>query len=193
MATNNLGVATTINEFRQLVVSRKGPQIAGKYEVTLSTGYGDTVTAYPLNVVVPGRTFKFYEHDIWGPNRKVPIKRVYSDCSMTFLIYQDWNERSFLEKWMNSVVNNFDNTTVATTQAISEYNDYLNYNSVGTIQIKFLKSDSQLDMNTVVTLKEAYPSSLSQITIGSDGSSYPTFNVTFEYNSYYYESLSSNI
>lgn len=193
MATNNLGVATTINEFRQLVVSRKGPQIAGKYEVTLSTGYGDTITVYPLNVVVPGRTFKFYEHDIWGPNRKVPIKRVYSDCSMTFLIYQDWNERSFLEKWMNSVINNFDNSTVATTEAISEYNDYLNYNSVGTIQIKFLKSDSHTDMNTAITLKEAYPSSLSQITIGSDGSSYPTFNVTFEYNNYYYESLSSNI
>ena len=193
MATNNLGVATTVNEFRQLVVSRKGPQIAGKYEVTLSTGYGDTVTVYPLNVVVPGRTFKFYEHDIWGPNRKVPIKRVYSDCSMTFLIYQDWNERSFLEKWMNSVINNFDNSTVATTEAISEYNDYLNYNSVGTIQIKFLKSDSDTDMNTAITLKEAYPSSLSQITIGSDGSSYPTFNVTFEYNNYYYESLSSNI
>jgi hypothetical protein len=192
--TNNLGIAKTLNEFRQTVVQRKGPQIAGKYEVVMVTGYGESISCYPLNVVLPGRTYKFYEHDIWGPNRKIPIKRVYSDCSMTFIIYQDWGERSFLEKWMNHVIKNQDNTSVGSTnQSDNQYNDYLKYENVGTIQVRFLASDDHNITNTSVVLKEAYPSSLSQITVGADGSSYPTFNVTFEYNTYEYDNFSSTV
>lgn len=192
--TNNLVIAKTVNEFRELVVTRKGPQIAGKYEVTMITGYGESITTYPLNLVVPGITFKFYEHDIWCPNRKIPIKRVYSDCSMTFLIYQDWGERSFLEKWVNHVIKNNDASSVRSTdQSGDTYGDYLKYENTGTIQIRFLASDNNNTSNTIVSLKEVYPSSLSQVTVGSDGSSYPTFNATFEYNTYEYDNFSSTV
>lgn len=206
MANNtgsNLGVKNTIDEFRSSVIGRKGVQIAGMYEVLITTGYGETIYCYPLEVSTPGRTFKFYDHDIWGPVRKIPIKRVYSNCSMKFIIYQDWKEREFLERWMNNIVKNNDGTF--TSNKVSGYNDYLLYGNTGQIIINFLNSGrpisqsstplgvqnentqvSARNINACLNLKEVYPASLSQITTGSDGSSYPQFTCTFEYNSYYY-------
>lgn len=98
-------VSKTVQQFREGVLKKGGPQIAGKYKVLMSWS-GGQLLCYPLSVVLPGRMFSFYEHDIWGTVRKIPHKRGYTQCNMTFLIYQDWNERSYMEKWMNSVVLN---------------------------------------------------------------------------------------
>lgn len=190
---SNLGVSNTIQEFRTSVIQRKGPQIAGMYEVLMTTGYGETIYCYPQEVSTPGRTFKFYDSDIWGPVRKVPIKRIYSNCTMKFIIYQDWKERQFLETWMNNMVKNNDGSIVGSRDA--GYNDYLSYRNTGQIRINFLNSNNPTAPNgqtsgrvpnACVLLKEAYPASLSQITTGADGSSYPSFTVTIEYNTYVY-------
>lgn len=98
-------VSKTVQQFREGVLKKGGPQVAGKYKVLMSWP-GGQLLCYPLSVVLPGRMFSFYEHDIWGTVRKIPHKRGYTQCNMTFLIYQDWNERSYMEKWMNSVVLN---------------------------------------------------------------------------------------
>lgn len=189
----NLGVSNTIQQFRSSVIGRKGPQIAGMYEVLMTTGYGETIYCYPQEVSTPGRTFKFYDSDIWGPVRKVPIKRIYSNCTMKFIIYQDWKERQFLETWMNNMVKNNDGSIAS--NKTSGYNDYLSYQNSGQVIINFLNSNNSYDSqsgsggrksNACVLLKEAYPASLSQITTGADGSSYPSFTVTIEYNTYVY-------
>ena len=101
MARNS--IVDTITSFRENVISRGGPQIAAMYEVTLNSG-SDPLVCYPLTVVIPGRAFQFYEHDIWGPSRKIPVKRTYTQCSMTFVVYQDWLERTYIEGWMNNLL-----------------------------------------------------------------------------------------
>lgn len=190
---SNLGVSNTVQEFRSSVIGRKGPQIAGMYEVLMTTGYGETIYCYPQEVSTPGRTFKFYDNDIWGPVRKVPIKRIYSNCTMKFIIYQDWKERQFLETWMNNMIKNNDGSIASNKTA--GYNDYLSYQNSGQVIINFLNSNNSYvpesqsggrKINACVLLKEAYPASLSQITTGADGSSYPSFTVTIEYNTYVY-------
>ena len=96
-------ISNTVTEFRQNVLKQGGPQLASFYKLTMSSGT-DSVTAYPQSVVLPGRSFSFFEHDIWGPVRRVPYKRLYTTCNITFIIYQDWSEKMFIENWMNKIV-----------------------------------------------------------------------------------------
>lgn len=103
MATPRL--STSIQQFRQDVLARGGPQIASRYKVDFYIG-GASLTTYPFSVIIPGRSMVFYEHDIWGPTRKIPVKRTYTQCQISFIVYQDWTERRFIENWMNYLVKN---------------------------------------------------------------------------------------
>jgi len=93
------------NRPSQDVLQRGGPQIASRYRVDFSVG-GASLTTYPFSVIIPGRAMVFYEHDIWGPSRKIPLKRTYTQCQISFVVYQDWTERRFIEEWMNYLVKN---------------------------------------------------------------------------------------
>jgi hypothetical protein len=225
-------ISKTIQEFRTAVNERGGPQISSRYEVTLSHLDQEPIVCYPLSVIVPGRNFVFYEHDLWGTVRKIPYKRGYTQCHMSFIVYQDWAERTYVEKWMNTIVRNsqkdgvnFDpnenqvqpnilTDEISTATALSQqanyggplasdayfgmqYEDFIDYNAgFGTILIKFMNSgtarpttvgtDGEDTVNKSIILKEAFPAAISQMSMASDGSGYPTFNVTFQFNSYYY-------
>lgn len=220
-------VSNTVTGFRQAVLGRRGPQIAAKYKVRLQSPVG-TIEAYPLSVILPGRNFLFYDHDIWGPVRKIPFKRGYTQCNMSFIIYQDWRERRFLEAWMNRIVINssaiLNNANLATVdpnfnsigdgtdpdglgiadietgglisrldnqdgspRSANNYSDWVNYNQVrfqGHIEIECLRSENHNSANVTFQLKEAYPAQITPVALGSDGTGYPSFTVSFQFNSY---------
>ena len=237
MAIGN--ISKTVQEFRENALKRGGPQIASFYEVSFSSPAG-TITCYPLNVIVPGRQYVYYEHDLWGPSRKIPYKRGYTQCHMSFVVYQDWAERNYIEKWMNTTIkhqnvsgigfsanqsnsqnfidnptdlqsiSNWWNQVTNNTDSIGvdigdvsnlfggkgdaafslgKYEDYINYASgAGRVVIKCLNSQDKTKTNLEITLKEAFPAAISQMSIASDGSGYPTFNATFQFNDYVYVS-----
>jgi hypothetical protein len=216
-------ISNTIQEFREGVIKKGGPQIASKYKLNMFFN-GSSVDCYPLSVVLPGRNFSLYEQDLYGPVRKVPYKRGYTQCNVTFLVYQDWRERKFLENWMNLIVYNVKsgsgsrevldgNLNIAegsanTASTISEreqdalseasltssgtdsipsgsYRDYANYkNGRGVITIQTLSSLNHNSPTSQTVLKEAYPAFISPLTLGSDGTGYPTFTVGFQFNQY---------
>lgn len=228
-------ISNTIQEFRQNVLGRGGPQISGKY-IVIFEGPAGYLTAYPMSIIIPGRQFVYYEHDLWGPNRKVPYKRGYTQCHMTFIAYQDWAERKYIEDWMDTVVHNKsdgENTnpsvlgqadpalSIANAESavgfiknfvngslagnanfnMDVYNDWINYKEgTGTIFIECLsnKDDGTLEgfernalnllrfsePNMRLQLEEAFPAAISQMSLTSDGSGYPTYNVTFQFNDY---------
>lgn len=213
-------ISNTIKEFRQDVVERGGPQIASMYKVEMLHS-NDVITCYPLSVVIPGRQFVYYEHDYWGPNRKIPYKRGYTQCHMSFIAYQDWAERTFVEKWMNTIIrhrnatgvgDNIQNATnptidggeIAATEVLtnmfdtgallgsaqfnlSEYDDFIDYaQGFGMLNIHCLNAQDKSKSNLIITLKEAFPAAISQMSIASDGSGYPSYNVTFQFNDYVY-------
>ncbi len=216
-------VNRTIQQFREDVLNRGGPQIASMYQVTLAHTLQSPIVCYPVSVVVPGRQFVFFEHDLWGPNRRVPYKRSYTQCHMTFIIYQDWAERTYIENWMNSIIKNSTSSGVsissgnlsnpstvaeanlstalnnslssggplsADAQFPGNYEDYVDYfNGLGTVEINFLNSSTKNpeSPNRRITLKEAFPAQLNQFAMAADGTSYPMFNVTFQFNNYLYQ------
>lgn len=220
-------VSNTINQFRQDVLGKGGPQISALYRVTMIGPGSQTLLCYPMSIIIPGRQFVYYEHDLWGPNRKIPYKRGYTQCHMTFIAYQDWNERSFIERWMNtivkhknsagipsaggnsvfggqdpsissdlgSIINQFENAFIngslsgSSTFSTGNYDDFIQYDSgVGGIQIDCLNSKNKSVANMTILLKEAFPAAISQMTMGSDGTGYPFFNVTFQFNDYVFVS-----
>lgn len=216
-------ISNTIQQFRQDVLQKGGPQIASKYKVNMFFN-GSSIDCYPLSVVLPGRNFSLYEQDLYGPVRKVPYKRGYTQCNITFLVYQDWQERKFLENWMNLIVYNIkpgsgsrevldgnlnlvegsansaatigDREADAASEAAltgsgtdsiptGSYRDYANYkNGRGVISIQTLSSLDHNDTTSLTILKEAYPAFISPLTLGSDGTGYPTFTVGFQFNQY---------
>jgi hypothetical protein len=98
-----MAISNTINQFRADVLAQGGPQLASLYRVNFVYP-GGSLVAYPASIVLPGRSYSFYEHTLWGPSRRVPYSRLYTPCNMTFNIYQDWSEKNFMENWMNTVV-----------------------------------------------------------------------------------------
>jgi len=213
-------ISNTIKEFRQDTLSRGGPQISSMYKVEL-VHHGDVMTCYPMSVVIPGRQFVYYEHDLWGTTRKIPYKRGYTQCHMSFIAYQDWAERTFIEKWMNTIIrhknasgvaDNIQNavnplitldevSTVETLQNmlvngsllgdtqfdLSKYDDFVDYyEGFGSLNIHCLNAQNKKTSNLIISLKEAFPAAISQMSIASDGSGYPTYNVTFQFNDYIY-------
>jgi hypothetical protein len=75
--------------------------------------HGDSIICYPLSIITPGRQFVYYNHDIWGPTRKIPYKRTYTQCNMSFIIHNDWAERIFLETWANDAIKNLSGLNLA--------------------------------------------------------------------------------
>ena len=216
-------ISKTIQEFRENVTSRGGPQISSMYQVILSHPGQEPIVCYPLSIVIPGRQFMFYEHDLWGTVRKIPFKRGYTQCHMSFIVYQDWAERTYIETWMNSIIKNTQSDAgvngsnslgvavptvglneVQQAAAInkslssggplskdasfsSAYEDYVDYSSgIGAISISFLNSQNKDSANRQLILKEVFPAAISQMSMASDGTAYPTFNTTFQFNTYLY-------
>lgn len=223
-------ISKTIQEFRTSVIERGGPQIASRYEVILSHLDQEPLTCYPMSVIVPGRSFVYYDHDLWGTIRKVPYKRGYTQCHMSFIVYQDWAERNYIERWMNTIIRNKQTgspkdltnltspnimedetrTTSALLGAIAtggpvsndvnfgtNYEDFIDYNSgFGTIHIRCMNSGNPTPgpngepmpdaANKTIILKEVFPAAISQMSLASEGTGYPSFNVTFQFNNYYY-------
>ena len=216
-------ISKTIQEFREDVLSRGGPQISSMYQVILNHPGQSPIVCYPLSVIVPGRQFMFYEHDLWGTIRKIPFKRGYTQCHMSFIVYQDWAERTYIETWMNSIVRNSQSDagvngsnslnvavpTVGLNQAqtanaiqnsissggplsrdatfSSSYEDYVDYaGGIGSIAISFLNAQEKESANRTLILREVFPAAISQMSMASDGTAYPTFNATFQFNSYLY-------
>ena len=213
MANKN-NITKTITEFREEISSR-GLQRPSLYEVIFNqTGRGNPIACYPLSVILPGRQFTYYNHDIWGPTRKIPYKRGYTQCNISFIIHDDWSERAYLESWANSVIRNaggpsnigeitkltegkMEPTVEEVTRSIEEtstsanpstgssYNDYSNYfGGLGTVKIRCLNSKDRTIVNREITLREAYPAVISPVTLAADGTGYATFNCTFQFRDY---------
>ena len=60
----------------------------------------------PESLNLPGRTFKTFEDETYGPPRTIPLREQYEPVVMTFPISGNWRERSFFENWMKAGIIN---------------------------------------------------------------------------------------
>ena len=204
--------ASTITQFRNGVIARKGIQQPGKYYVSMSDGKLNTLTCYPESVTLPQRSFSTAPYSPWGPILQLPVRREYGECAMSFIIYQDWAVSRFFENRMDAIIppksteeadevgvnilerlggpsvgNIFDiltgaNRTIKTTK----YSDYTNgfNNFTGTIKIWPLAVESQSNQTCTITLKNAFPLTITPTQMSSEATGYTTFVVIFAFKEY---------
>lgn len=205
--------ARTITEFRQAVASRKIQQ-PNKYKVMIQDGGLNPMVCYPESVTLPQRSFNTAPYTPWGPVLQLPVRREYGECAMSFIIYQDWAERRYFERWMDSIIprettENADPVGISTSERIlgptiggiiggtsgrtistSKYADFSNpFNRItGTVQIYPLTIDSNKTQNGIqscnITLVDAFPLTITPTQLSSEATGYSTFVVIFAFKEY---------
>jgi hypothetical protein len=180
---------------RASIVRRGGPQLANRYIVEFVTpndlnSSGESFVTYPSEVNLPQRALATYTagqpESLWGTKRKVPVMHEYDEVTMSFVIYEDFAERSFFEKWMDYIINK-GNFNSFYQEAARPYSSY-----VGKIYIGTYAKDADLmdggqsgKFTSTTVLDEAYPLSLLPISLSAENTGYTTYVVNFAYRKYY--------
>jgi hypothetical protein len=195
--------ADTKPEFKKKILSFNGGlQQISRYKVSFICPVG-IMNCYPENVALPARSFQTVQYAPWGPDFNIPVKREYGECAMSFIIMQDWAERTYMEMWMDRVVATYGggrvggvgDATAVETNAAGEvgadlYTDYTYdiSNYIGTIQIQCLKSDNKQPTSNII-MRNAYPLSITPTTLDSNVTGYGTFVTIFTYRDYYFDQV----
>ena len=180
----------SISSLRQKIVSRGGVQHANRYMVQFITPTDKAFVTYPMEVNLPQRALSTYDagqpQALWGTKRKVPVMHEFDEVTMSFVIYQDWAERTFFEKWMDFIINK----AGGNSQYYEYARPYASY--VGEIYIYTLSTDTDLSrpqnplkFTSATLLDEAYPLSLLPISLSAENTGYSTYVVNFAYRKYY--------
>jgi hypothetical protein len=196
----------SITNFRQKVLNNGGMQQVSRYLCSFSDPVGEVIECYPESITLPQRSFVQVPFSYWGPAEQIPIRREYGECAMTFIIYQDWYERKYFERWMNLVIPTYatqqsSSDGIGIGQAIlpianpfnfeveaSKYSDYSNSKDkqLGTIIVYNLKNDdfNLNSSNSAVIMYDAYPVSITPTSLSSEASGYGTFVTIFAFREY---------
>jgi len=175
--------STSIDSFRADALRKGGVQLASKYIVDFYTPFGN-FTTYPSEVNLPQRAFVTYDagqpESLWGTKRKIPIQNEFDEITMSFIVFQDWAERTFFEGWMDNIINkeSYGSDSVEYSKVYFDY--------VGKIYISTLLANSHDTVTSTFLLEEAYPLSLLPISLTSESTGYTTFVATFAYRKYYF-------
>lgn len=212
MSLNEYGQSKSIGEFRQAVISRGGVQQPNRYRVLMVDNANTTIVCYPESVTLPQRTFNTVPYTPWGPVMQIPTRREYGECAMSFIIFEDWGERRFLERWMDSIIpphssaqpsaagvniaqrlfgpkpGGLFSSREVDSQKYSDYSNSYN-NSYGTI---FIATQPAKEQNTdsytsTIRLNEAYPLTITPTSLSSEATGYSTFVAIFAFKDYLFE------
>jgi len=128
---------------------------------------------------IPGLTIGVIEVPVQGGRRiKLPGDRTFAEWTATFIADPRHQLRSGFEKWMAGIVNfNFNTDQKASGQVTGDYKQ--------NIVIQQLNSLGNPVTGGTYTLKEAFPTDVSQIDLSYDTTdAIEEFTVTFQYTYY---------
>lgn len=194
--------AKTISEFRSAVAARKIQQ-PNRYKVLIQDNASNQLTCYPESVTLPQRSFNTAPYTPWGPILQLPVRREYGECAMSFIIYEDWQERKFLESWMDRIIpvpsSQSSSQIVGSGNTITSntYSDYSNAfnNSTGTVVIttnpikiggnkSVERPADKGDETSNIILNEAFPLTITPTQLSSEATGYTTFVAIFAFKDY---------
>ena len=132
----------------------------------------------PEGVIVPGRSFRTFQDNLWGPIRKVPVSRTFeNDLVMLFPVGNNCEERTIFEAWMDKIINPITNVT--------SYSDD-GETAKGTITLYC--TNEMNETKAVFNFEEVYPSSIIPMNMGFDQiNQYNRLQVVFTYRQYTYK------
>lgn len=189
----------SIDTYRKYVLSRKFTQNPSHYVMTISPGVvydesrSEAFTCYPDSILLPGRNFINTPFAYFGPEFTVPLRREYNELSINFIIYQDWKERDFFEKWMNSILPFSDIKPGMQTSDSLPPNLVLNLRNIELL-FKTRSGDGSEDFKPAYKFKfiDCYPLLITPSSFSSDNSGYTLFTVNFAYKYYINEQYQSS-
>ena len=175
-----------IDDFTSVIQRRGGLQSPNRYSVKIQSpvpGASSIENDIPLlaeNVAFAGRSIATSDYKTYGPVIKVGRESIYSDLSMTFILTNDMEMKTYFDKWMNKVQNDvsFDP---------SYYDSY-----VGNIFIGQLKSNEEAKILQGKTnasqfsyaqqIQDAFPTAVADVSLGhAENNTYGKLQVTFTY------------
>ena len=149
-----------------------------KYSVSITTNNSDSETIFqPEIVVLPGRLFHTVTEQWWGPQRKIPVGRVFNnDLIMTFPMSANWQERSFFEGWMDKMVDPATNESLYSEDGTSCH---------GNMTIYCLGNGPKQETKAMYEFQEVYPAQIIPINMGfSQQNDYTRLQVIFNFRQY---------
>ena len=123
------------------------------------------------SVVLPRKGFATTEQRIYGINKTVPYETTFEPAVITMINTNDWAPRIFWNKWLEHIQN-------PDTKNMTYYKQ-----SVGTVFINHY-DDSRTNLNSPnysVTLFEAWPESISEISLAWENKEILDFEISLRY------------
>ena len=144
-------------------------------------GYDSGMTFHPEIVVLPGRLFHTVTEQWWGPQRKIPVGRVFNnDLIMTFPVSVNWLERAFFEGWMDDMVNPATNESLYSSDGTSCH---------GNMTLYLLGNGPEQKTMATFEFQEVYPAQIIPINMGfSQQNDYTRLQVMFNFRQYKFSS-----
>ena len=175
-----------IDDFTSVIQRRGGLQSPNRYSVRIQSpvpGASSIENDIPLlaeNVAFAGRSIATSDYKTYGPVIKVGRESIYSDLSMTFILTNDMEMKTYFDKWMNKVQNDI-------TYDPNYYDSY-----VGNIFIGQLKSNEEAKILQGKTnasqfsyaqqIQDAFPTAVADVSLGhAENNTYGKLQVTFTY------------
>ena len=175
-----------IDDFTSVIQRRGGLQSPNRYSVRIQSpvpGASSIENDIPLlaeNVAFAGRSIATSDYKTYGPVIKVGRESIYSDLSITFILTNDMEMKTYFDKWMNKVQNDI-------TYDPNYYDSY-----VGNIFIGQLKSNEEAKVlqgksnankfSYAQQIQDAFPTAVADVALGhAENNTYGKLQVTFTY------------
>ena len=158
---NGLGNQNPLDQFRTIVTQKGGFQSPSRYLINITPPQNSgirSITAYPESIIFPEQTINIISDRLFTIPRALPTSGDIGDMMLTFIIYNDWAERDYFERWMDYISNH--PIKADKSPGVRSY-----YGSVGSMSVGFLNTQSMIKRKYKFT--EVFPNALSPISFDS--------------------------
>jgi len=161
----------SVSAFKSNLATGSRPNL---FNVSINTPTGISIPNHTIlckGAAVPGLTLGVIEVPYRGRRIKLPGDRTFAEWTATFISDERHRLRAGFESWMSTISsNNFDSTALRNSAVEYKTN----------IVVQHLKDDGSV--SKTYTLKEAFPTDVSQIDLSYDTTdAIEEFTVTFQY------------
>jgi hypothetical protein len=129
---------------------------------------------------IPSKSISTAEFKAYGPSIKVPYNTTFQPIEISFFVGTDMFERYFFDAWMQNIQD-------PKSRDMNYYNEYISDIEIF-VMPKFIDSFEDVLKNAdsifKITLKEAYPVTVTPIILNNGSTQYLTVNVEFNYKYY---------
>lgn len=161
-------MAFNVNSFKSNL--NKGVARAAHYELDI----GDSNILFrAVAVTAPGRSVATTPTNEFGPVREVVHSPIYTPITATIILSPDHQERQVLTEWQDKAIG------INKGFYVGYYNEYIDQKVV-----KIKQYEETGSLKKTITLIEAYPRTIGEISYSYTATEYATFNVTFQYRFY---------